>query len=45
MIIELKIEDFGSFVELVTRLNDEQNYRMWYRGQSNYLWGIVPSVQ
>ena len=45
MIIELKIEDFGSFVELVTRLNDEQNYRMWYRGQSNYLWGLVPSVQ
>lgn len=44
IIIQLLL-DFGSFVELVTRLNDEQNYRMWYRGQSNYLWGLVPSVQ
>lgn len=45
MLIEFKIEDFGSYVELVTRLNDEQNYRMWCRGQSNYSWGLVPSVQ
>ena len=45
MIKELEIDSIGSFVDTTTQINDEQVYRMWYRGQSNYLWGLVPSIQ
>ena len=23
----------------------DQEYRMWYRGQADYEWGLIPSVQ
>ena len=45
MIKELRIEDMGQFIEITTQIDDEQKYRMWYRGQSDYSWGLVPSVQ
>ena len=45
MIKELRIEDIGQFIEITTQIDDEQKYRMWYRGQSDYSWGLVPSVQ
>lgn len=45
MIKELKIDDIGSFVDVITRIDNEQECRMWCRGQSNYSWGLVPSVQ
>lgn len=34
MIKELEIDSIGSFVDTTTQINDEQEYRMWYRGQS-----------
>ena len=45
MIRELKIDSFASYIDVVTKITMEQEYRMWYRGQDNYLWGVVPSVQ
>ena len=45
MIRELKIDSFASYIDVVTKITMEQEYRMWYRGQDNYLWGLVPSVQ
>ena len=44
MIQELHIDSFGSFIDLATKINVEQHYRMWYRGQSDDSWGLVPSV-
>ena len=45
MLKEIKIRDFGSYVETIININEEQQYRMWYRGQSDYSWELVPSVQ
>lgn len=45
MIRELSISDIGSYVNEIYRIVNEQEYRMWYRGQSNYSWGLLPSVQ
>lgn len=45
MIKELQMNDLGSFVDMVTEITAEQNYRVWYRGQSDYSWGLVPSIQ
>lgn len=45
MLKEIKIRDFGSYVETIIKINEEQQYRMWYRGQSDYSWELVPSVQ
>lgn len=45
MIRELEINSFGSYVDQVTKITMEQQYRMWYRGQADYSWGLVPSVQ
>lgn len=45
MIKELEIDSIGSFVDMVTQIDKEQKYRMWYRGQSDYSWGLVPSIQ
>ena len=39
------MNDLGSFVDMVTEITAEQNYRVWYRGQSDYSWGLVPSIQ
>lgn len=44
MIQELHIDSFGSFIDLATKINVEQHCRMWYRGQSDDSWGLVPSV-
>lgn len=45
MIREETIQCLDEFVSLITRIDDEQSYRMWYRGQSDYSWELVPSVQ
>lgn len=45
MLKELEIYDFGTYVEIITQIDAEQQYRMWFRGQSDYSWGLVPSVQ
>lgn len=45
MLKELEIYDFGTYVEVITQIDAEQQYRMWFRGQSDYSWGLVPSVQ
>lgn len=37
---ELKIDSFASYIDVVTKITMEQEYRMWYRGQDNYLWGL-----
>lgn len=37
MIRELKIDSFASYIDVVTKITMEQEYRMWYRGQDNYL--------
>lgn len=45
-----KMQKLG-FIEVVRDLDEkevadaEQQYRMWFRGQSDYSWGLVPSVQ
>ena len=36
MIREETIQCLDEFVSLITRIDDEQSYRMWYRGQSDY---------
>ena len=45
MLCELEVNNIGTYVELITRIDAEQQYRMWFRGQSDYSWGLVPSVQ
>ena len=45
MICELTIQDFGSYIDKVYRIAEKQEYRMWYRGQPDYSWGLVPSIQ
>lgn len=45
MIRELKINNIGNYIEVITQIDVEQQYRMWFRGQSDYSWGLVPSVQ
>lgn len=45
MIREETIQCLDEFVSLITRIDDEQSYRMWYRGQSDYSWELVPSIQ
>ena len=45
MLCELEVNSIGTYVELITRIDAEQQYRMWFRGQSDYSWGLVPSVQ
>ena len=45
MLKEHEIYDFGTYVEVITQIDAEQQYRMWFRGQSDYSWGLVPSVQ
>lgn len=35
----------GNFIFVQHDINAEQQYRMWFRGQSDYSWGLVPSVQ
>lgn len=45
MIRELKINNIGNYIEAITQIDAEQQYRMWFRGQSDYSWGLVPSVQ
>ena len=41
MLCELEVNDIGTYVELITRIDAEQQYRMWFRGQSDYSWGLV----
>lgn len=45
MIRELKINNIGNYIEVITQIDVEQQYRMWFRGQSDDSWGLVPSVQ
>lgn len=45
MLKELKVYDFGTYIEAITQIDAEQQYRMWFRGQSDYSWSLVPSVQ
>ena len=45
MLCELEVNNIGTYVELITQIDAKQQYRMWFRGQSNYSWGLVPSVQ
>ena len=46
MIRELKIDSFASYIDVVTKITMEQEYRMWYRGQDNYLcWYRLFSVE
>lgn len=45
MLCELEVNSIGTYVELITRIDAEQKYRMWFRGQTDYSWGLVPSVQ
>lgn len=36
MLKEIKIKDFGSYVKTIIKINEEQQYRMWHRNQSDY---------
>lgn len=45
MLKEFEVCDFGTYVDVITQIDAEQQYRMWLRGQSDYSWGLVPSVQ
>ena len=45
MLKEFKVRDIGEYVKAITEIDAEQKYRMWFRGQSDYSWGLVPSVQ
>ena len=45
MLCKLKINNIGNYIEAITQIDAEQQYRMWFRGQSDYSWGLVPSVQ
>lgn len=41
MLCELEVNNIGTYVELITQIDAKQQYRMWFRGQSNYSWGLV----
>lgn len=45
MLCELAVDNIGTYVDVLTQIDAEQQYRMWFRGQSDYSWGLVPSVQ
>ena len=45
MLCELAVDNIGTYVDVITQIDAEQQYRMWFRGQSDYSWGLVPSVQ
>lgn len=45
MIKEYGIKDWNSFVQTICEIANHQEYRMWYRGQADYEWGLIPSVQ
>ena len=45
MIKEYGIKDWNSFIRTIYEIADHQEYRMWYRGQADYEWGLIPSVQ
>lgn len=32
MLKELKVYDFGTYIEAITQIDAEQQYRMWFRG-------------
>lgn len=45
MLCELAVDNIGTYIDVITQIDAEQQYRMWFRGQSDYSWGLVPSVQ
>ena len=45
MIQEYSIKDWNSFIRTICEISDHEQYRMWYRGQADYEWGLIPSVQ
>ena len=45
MIKEYGIKDWNSFIQTICEIASHQEYRMWYRGQADYEWGLIPSVQ
>ena len=45
MIKEYGIKDWNSFIQTICEIADHEGYRMWYRGQAEYEWGLIPSVQ
>ena len=45
MLCELAVDNIGTYVDVITQIDAEQQYRMWFRGQSDDSWGLVPSVQ
>lgn len=45
MIKEYGIKDWNSFIQTICEIANNQEYRMWYRGQADYEWGLIPSVQ
>ena len=45
MIKEYGIKDWNSFIQTICEIANHQEYRMWYRGQADYEWGLIPSVQ
>lgn len=45
MITEFTITDWNSFVRAIRDIAVREHYQMWYRGQEDYAWGLIPSVQ
>lgn len=45
MIKEYGIKDWNSFIQTICEIANHQEYRMWYCGQADYEWGLIPSVQ
>lgn len=45
MITEFTITDWNSFVRAIRDIAVREHYQMWYRGQKDYAWGLIPSVQ
>ena len=40
MIKEYGIKDWNSFIQTICEIANHQEYRMWYRGQADYEWGL-----
>ena len=45
MIQEYCIQDWSSYIDIVTEITKKERYHMWYRGQADCSWGLVPSIQ
>lgn len=45
MIQEYCIQSWSSYIDVVTEISTKEQYHMWYRGQADCSWGLVPSIQ